>query len=282
MTDDPDFSQAIRDALVARFGETVEVPPDCPEQEGLARIAGHRTHRRYRDRPVDDALLRLLLACALSAPSKSDLQQADVVQVARPDLRAAIGALIPSMPWVAGAPVFLVFCGNGRRIRRIAELRGKPFPNDHLDAFFNAAVDAALVLNNFMQAAAAAGLGFCPISVIRDHSAAVSDLLGLPDLVFPLAGLCLGYPAEERGISPRLPLSLTLHRDRWDEGDFAAEIDSYDRRRHALYPLGEQSKVERFGAADFYGWSEAKARQYADPQRQDFGAFIRSKGFCLD
>jgi len=118
--------------------------------------------------------------------------------------------------------------------------------------------------------------------VIRNHSAAVSDLLGLPDLVFPVAGLCLGYPAEERGISPRLPLSLTLHRDRWDEGDFAAEIEGYDRRRHALYPLGEQSKVERFGTADFYGWSEAKARQYADAQRQDFGAFIRCKGFNLD
>jgi len=32
----------------------------------------------------------------------------------------------------------------------------------------------------------------------------------------------------------------------------------------------------------FYGWSEDKARQYGVPQRADFGAFVRSKGFGLD
>jgi nitroreductase/FMN reductase [NAD(P)H] len=40
--------------------------------------------------------------------------------------------------------------------------------------------------------------------------------------------------------------------------------------------------VERFGQAEFYGWSEDKARQYAEPLRTDFGAFVRAKGFCLD
>jgi nitroreductase/FMN reductase [NAD(P)H] len=32
----------------------------------------------------------------------------------------------------------------------------------------------------------------------------------------------------------------------------------------------------------FYGWSEDKARQYGVPQRTDFGAFVRGKGFKLD
>jgi FMN reductase [NAD(P)H] len=36
------------------------------------------------------------------------------------------------------------------------------------------------------------------------------------------------------------------------------------------------------GEAEFYGWSEDKARQYAEPLRADFGAFLRAKGFCLD
>ena len=282
MSDAHGTAEQLRQALETRFGEDLAVEPDWPGLDEFGRIAGHRTYRIYQDRPIEPALLRLLLAAGLSAPSKSDLQQADIVEVADPGLRGAIADLIPSMPWIRRAPTFLVFCGNGRRIRQIAELRGKPFPNDHLDAFFNAAVDAALVMAFFMRAAAAAGLGFCPISVIRNHAGKVSELLGLPDLVFPVAGLCLGYPAEARGISPRLPLSLTLHRDRWDEGDFAAAIEAYDRRRHARYPLTEQSQVERFGEAEFYGWSEAKARQYANPQRQDFGAFVRAKGFCLD
>jgi len=44
---------------------------------------------------------------------------------------------------------------------------------------------------------------------------------------------------------------------------------------------GRQRNPERFGKVDFYGWSEDKARQYAVPEREDFGAFIRSQGFSL-
>ena len=42
------------------------------------------------------------------------------------------------------------------------------------------------------------------------------------------------------------------------------------------------SEPERFGTADFYGWSEDKARQYASPQRAGFGAFVRKQGFVLE
>ena len=99
--------------------------------------------------PVDPDLLRLLCACALSAPSKSDLQQADIVIVeqGRP---GAIADLIPDQPFIRTAPAFLVFLANGRRLPEIAKMRGKPFPNDHLDQFFNAAVDAGIVLATFI------------------------------------------------------------------------------------------------------------------------------------
>ena len=55
-----------------------------------------------------------------------------------------------------------------------------------------------------------------------------------------------------------------------------------DRRRAALQPYKKQRGAKRFGEAPFYGWSEDKARQYAEPQRVDFGAFIRRKQFKLD
>jgi hypothetical protein len=32
----------------------------------------------------------------------------------------------------------------------------------------------------------------------------------------------------------------------------------------------------------YYGWSQDKARQYAEPRRTDFGSFVRAKGFCLN
>ncbi len=275
-------AEKLQAALEQRFGETLHIDPAQPGLDGLNSIAGHGTHRAYTDAPVTDELLRLVCACALSAPSKSDLQQGDILVLRDKDKRASIAKLLPDMPWVAAAPVFLVFLANGRRLTEITRLRGKPFPNDHLDAFFNASVDAGIVLATFLRAAEAVGLGCCPISVVRDHAATVSKILELPARVVPVAGMCVGWPARDVGIVPRLPLGLTLHEDRFDDHDLATQLDAYDRRRAGLRPYREQRDVERFGKVELYGWSEDKARQYATPQRTDFGVFVRAQGFKLD
>jgi FMN reductase [NAD(P)H] len=274
-----DAADAIKTALSERFGEDFTIDRGMPGLNALAEIVGHRSHRRYLPRPVEP---ELLCACALSAPSKSDLQQCDIVIVGDAAVRQAIVATIPDMPWIMDAPVFLVFAANGARLPAMAKLHGKPFPNDHLDQFFNAAVDAGIVLATFMRAAAAAGLGCCPISAIRDHPQTVSDLLHMPDRVVPVAGLCVGWPAQAGGITPRLSLSTTVVENRYGGRDLAGELDAYDRRRAKLRPYRRQRDVERWGEAALYGWSEDKARQYAVPTRTNFGAFVRGKGFHLD
>jgi len=276
-----DNRERIKRAVAERYGSQLVVSEDWPGLDELTRMAEHRSHRKFEGRPVEAALLQLLFACAFSAPSKSDLQQADIVRVAERARIKAIADGIPDMPWIANAPVFLVFCGNNRRIRQIGEWRGKPFANEHLDHFMNAAVDAGIVMTSFIRAAEAVGLGCCPISAVRNQPEATSRLLDLPAGVFPVAGLCVGYPAEEGRITPRLSLQVTVHTDRYDEAGLKEKIEAYDRRRDTALPYRRQRNPERFGRAAFYGWSEDKARQYAVPEREDFGAFIRSQGFSL-
>ena len=271
----------LRSALALRFGESFDIDPGEVGLDVLSQLADRRVQRRYSDQAVDPAQLRLLCACALSAPSKSDLQQADILIVRDRSIHDAIADLLPDMPWVRTAPAFLVFLANGRRVPRIAELREKPFPNDHLDAFFNATVDAAIVLATFITAANAVGLGCCPISIIRNHSEKISDLLKLPDRIVPVAGMTVGWPADAGYISPRLPLAVTVHEDVYDHEAFEREVDAYDRRRAGIHRMRPRDPA-RWGVPDFYGWSEDKARQYAEPQRTDFGEFVRRKGFRLD
>ncbi len=271
----------IENAVSERFGEVIDAAGTGAGGAELARLVEHRSHRKFTPQAIDAGLLRMLFACALSAPSKSDLQQADIVHVADRTKVKTIVTLIPDMPWIDDAPLFLIFCGNNRRIRQIGLMRGKPFVNDHLDHFMNAAVDAGLVMMNFIRAAEAVGLGCCPISAVRNHCGRVSELLGLPDHVFPLAGLAVGYPALPGKISPRLPLDVTVHTNHFDETLLTEKIDSYDHRRHQLQPYRRQRHMDLYGTSGFYGWSEDKARQYSVPERPDFGEFIRSKGFTL-
>ena len=274
-------SESIAKATLERFGESITAPTGLPGSDELRRMVEHSSHRKWTTQPVDPALLKLLFACAMSAPSKSDLQQADIIHVADRGKIKAIADLIPDMPWINDAPVFLVFCGNNRRIRQIGEWRGKPFVNEHLDHFMNAAVDAGIILSQFIRAAEAAGLGTVPISAVRNHPRETSEILGLPDAVFPVAGLCVGYPLEAGRITPRLQLNVTVHTDCYDDTNLKEKIDAYDQRRHALMPVRKQRYAKRYPDVEFNGWSEDKARHYSFPERSDFGAFIRDKKFSL-
>ena len=278
------MGKTIAELIGDRFGLPTTAGAALPAEGTVAQLLAHRTHRRYKPDPVPDELLEIVLAAALSAPSKSDLQQVAVVLVRDRAKQATIGGWIPDMPWIATAPLFMVFCGDHRRLRRVSnELRHRPFPNDTLDMFMNAAVDAGLVLQGFITAAEAMGQGCCPISVVRNHVEKLSELLELPAGVFPVAGLTVGYPSQSGWISMRLPPALTVHTDRYDDRDLPAQLEAYDRRREARHatPPASQRFVDRFGHTEPYGWSEDKARQYSVPERHNFGIFIRQHGFRL-
>ncbi|UUX48215.1 nitroreductase family protein [Nisaea acidiphila] len=276
--------KTIADLIEDRFGLETEAGRDMPAEGDLANILGHRSHRRYKPDPVPENLLEVLLSAAFSAPAKSDLQQSGILIVRDTEKRKKIEALMPAMPWIAEAPVFMVFLADNRRIRRISEMRGTPFANDHLDSVLNAAVDAGLVLMNFIRAAESVGLGCCPISVVRNHIETVSELLELPEHVFPLCGFCLGWPAGEGHISLRLPPRVMVHTDRYDDSGLEAEVAGYDARRSARYriPDEKQRLVDEYGLAQDYGWSEDKARQVSKPERMQLAKYLRSQGFNLE
>ncbi|MCD6044605.1 MAG: nfrA2 [Burkholderiales bacterium] len=245
-----------------RYGTPLKLSSAVPNLPAFAVLNERSVCRRYRPDRVPEDIVRLLCATALAAPSKSDLQQATIVRLTDPAKRAAVCALLPGSPWLAGAPELLVFCADGWRLRRIFERRKAEFPNEHLDAFFNASVDAAIALGAFVAAAELAGLGTCPISQVRDHVQRIDKLLELPDWVVPVAGLALGYPEQKETLSARLSLSATVHTNSYDRDAVERELDVYDGRR------GKD-------------WSGDKVKQYSSVWRADFGAHVTGKKFSL-
>jgi FMN reductase [NAD(P)H] len=275
---------ACSDAIARRFGDGGPSGEGAEENDLIRRVLSRKTVRRYSDRMPPEELLDLLVACALSASTKSDFQQASILRVRGSEKRAAIGKLFPAMPWIGIAPVFFVFLGDARRLQRIGEMRGKPVANGTLEGFFNASIDAALAMQTMIVCAESVGLGVCPISVIRNEVDTVADVLELPDLVFPVAGLCIGYPQGEGHVSLRLPRSLTAHSDRYDDRALHGGIDDYDNRRNALHaiPKEQQRSNPEYGEAVFYGWSEDKARQAAKAEGAAFPPYLRAHGFSFD
>ena len=66
-----------------RYGAAPAAPEPSAGGDTLAYLAGRRSCRDYRDRAVDPALVETLAAAAFCAPTKSDLQQRDLVIVHR-------------------------------------------------------------------------------------------------------------------------------------------------------------------------------------------------------
>jgi nitroreductase len=267
----------------SRFGLVSEIGGSTEDNPTVDNILTHRSHRAFRDEAISDDLLNTLFATAFSAPSKSDLQQACVIHVQDKAKQRRIAEATPSIRWAALAPVFLVWCGDSRRIRRLAEWRGHSFANDHLDAFMNAAVDVGIAMQTFIIAAESYGLGCCPVSEIRNQIQLLSDELELPQHVFPVAGLCVGWPQGQGDISMRLPLTTTVMTDRYDDENLFDDVVAYDTRREQMdkTPADQQRFVEDLGVSESYGWSENRTRQYSRPARDDFGSYIRCQGFDL-
>jgi len=262
--------------LKARYGIDVM---GTAVTDALVPLLDRRVTRRYRAESVPDALLDALLACAQSAPSKSDLQQYSVVVLRDAEKIGRIAGWIGTMDWIAQAPVFLIWCGDMRRGQRICETHGMAHANNNLDT----AVDGALAMAHFMAAAEAAGLGTCPISYVRNHIEKVSPLLGLPPGVYPIAGLTLGWPDGRRPTSMRLPQSVVVHRERYQDAALPAELAAYDERRAAREPIAPASlkNIDVHGPKPRATWSENAARQLSVPERFGFAAWLRTRGFDL-
>ena len=265
-----------------RYGFDLEIPADVPD--GVQALLNRRVIRKYKTNPISEQTMALLLSAAQSAPTKSNLQQYSIVIIRDPEVRNAVSELVPSMPWVRNAPVIAIFLGDVRRIRRLAEIRGHTYQNNNADTFMNAAVDAALAMQCFITAADYLGLGTCPISYVRNRIDDLAEILDLPDGVFPISGLCIGYPDDAGYVSMRLPQKVVVHQDLYNDDDLETDVKDYDDRNHERFALTptKQRHTDKYGVLEKCTWSENVVRQLSLPERAGFADYLKRKGINLD
>ncbi len=179
-------------------------------------IHRHASVRSYRTDPVSVEQVEAIVAAGQRSSTSSNLQMFSVVAVADQATRQQLAVLCGNQEHIAQAPVFLAWCADLARLDRACQLRGYEQVTRYVESFLLAAVDTSLAMQNAALAAELMGLGMCYIGAIRNRPQEVIDLLELPRLVFPIAGMTLGWPAVEPMVRPRLPLSAVLHWERYD------------------------------------------------------------------
>ncbi len=241
----------------------------------LEVLQGHRSIRRFEDRPLPEGMLERLIDCGQRASTSSNLQAYSVVHVADPDRKAELAKLCGDQVQIHQSAAFLAFCADLHRDRLAGEMHGaERFDGDYAEALLIASVDAALVMQNVAVAAESVGLGICMIGAMRNHPRAVGQLLGLPPFVYAVSGFCLGYPAQDPECKPRLPLEAVLHREQYTDDETMREhMEAYDRTMVAFYESQDMHPSDP-------RWTTVMAgRTGRFHDRAELDAFLKEQGF---
>lgn len=248
----------------------------------IEQIYRHASVRAYKPDPVPAELVKAIVAAGQRTSTSSNLQTYSVVAVTSAGVLARLMELC-GYKHVAQAPVFLAWCADLHRLDRVCQIRGYRQVTAYVENFLIAVVDAAIASQTAALAAESLGLGICYIGAIRNHVAEVIELLELPRLVFPVAGMTVGWPAKEPFIRPRLPLAAVLHWGRYDENGEAEALEAYDQAmiETGIY-RGRQVPLPGVpDEAEDYGWLEHSARRASAPVRTDLRQVLEQQGFEL-
>ncbi|MBQ2065121.1 MAG: nitroreductase family protein [Paludibacteraceae bacterium] len=181
-----------------------------------------RTIRKYSDKEVNDTLLNSLLADAFRASNNGNMQTYSVVVTRSPEKKEKLAPLHFNQPCFKNAPVVLTFCADFRRFSQWCEASGAVPGYNNFLSFFSAATDALLVAQTFAVAAEDAGLGLCYLGTTNYNADGIIDALELPQLVFPITTITLGWPAETPAQPDRLDPQGLIHQETYKDVDVKA------------------------------------------------------------
>jgi nitroreductase len=242
--------------------------------ETIALLKNHRSIRQFTDQAVSDDVFSELVASAQAASTSSFIQAVSVLKINKMQVREQFVELTGGQKYVAGAAEFLVFCADlSRNAERVERSTGRSADFAWTEQCLAATVDVALLAQNLVVAAESVGLGCCYIGGIRNHPARVTELLELPPLVYPVFGLCLGYPAQNPDIKPRLPSSAIVHHDTYVPAALQRElIDGYDAHVRDYYHQRTNGKLDQT-------WSDQMAKQAQSQSRKFMRSYLNNQGF---
>jgi nitroreductase len=151
----------------------------------LSFIFSRRSIRAFTQREIPESLLTDLLEAAMAAPSAVAKDPWHFIVLRSRAGLDQLAALLPNGKMLTGATAALVVCGdlNQAHDRELSFLLQ----------------DLSAAVENILLAASALGLGACWLGIHprEERIAAVSRHYALPANILPVAGIALGWPAQE-------------------------------------------------------------------------------------
>ena len=201
-----------------------------------------KTIRKYQSKDISAEMLNDLLEAAFRASTVGNMQVYSVVVTRDAERKKRLAPAHFNQPMVESAPVVLTFCIDLRRFSQWCRQRKAEPGYGNLEWFVTGAIDTSLVAQTFCVAAEEQGLGICYLGTTTYNPDKIVEILELPELVFPLITLTVGWPDENPLQVDRLPLEAIVHDEVYH--DYTPEdIDRHYAYKESL-PVNHQFIAE--------------------------------------
>jgi len=242
----------------------------------IKEILSHRSIRKFKPDSIPEDDLKSILDCAQAASTSNTMQAYSVIAIRDSALKQSIAEISGNQKWIIECPAFLIWCADMYRIQySLTQESPEIAISGTVEHLISATVDTSLAAQNAAIAAESLGYGIVFIGGIRNHLDQLSQLLQLPELVYPVFGMCLGVPDQEPIVRPRLPQPLIVHHETYSTDHYQTLIEEYNNTNRSYM------KIRSNGTND-ESWTEKLAEKLSRPRRKELKKHLREQGYHLE
>jgi FMN reductase [NAD(P)H] len=194
--------------------------------------------RNFSDRKISPDVMEQVLEAGVHAATGGNLQPYCIIKIEDEETKKWLAERC-EQGFIGKAPTLLVFCIDWRRTERWAKLEVAPFSaTSSFRHFWISFQDTIICAQSICMAADALGLGSVYIGTIMEFFAELKEVLQLPQGVFPVVLLCLGYPKTKPQPRKKLGVEVIVHQEQYHEMEDQALLDAFN----AKYP-GQRIRI---------------------------------------
>ena len=243
----------------------------------LETLFKHKSIRKYKNQPIEDEKLQLIIKAAQAAPNWCNGQQVSIIVIKDQARKDKIRDLCRGQEYISTCSVFLVFCADFYRINLAFEKAGKSKEDfekyiTNIDTLIVGSHDVGIAIQNATIAAESFGFGTVDIGAIRSKPFELSKELNLPKYVIPLIGLCIGIPDDDPGLKPRLPVESVCFNEKYNAEKSKNGVNEFEETyKKYLAERGANTKDSN--------WSNNIVYFYTSFNYEDDCPFLKQQGF---
>ena len=239
--------------------------------ETIKLLLSHSSCRSFLDNPVPEEVAEAIIKCAQRAPTSSYLQAYTIIRVEDKEKRKLLAEYAGGQEWVEKAGLVLLFCADLHRLEVMLDVKDKNVLHN-TELYTVAVTDAALASSRALVAAQAMGLGGVFVGGVRNETEKMAELFELPQMVFPMYVVCMGYPDKIPPQRPRMAAKMISAVDGYPDITGPEQLTDYEKEVSEYFLDITNGRSGR-------GWIARAEHAISVKPRYGVGDFLHKAGF---